>query len=142
MVAKRRGGTYVHTVQWIFGYFLDTWDHNIQCYVLNPVLNYKGHWFLPLRSRKVKLTFFISEIEVSNCQDLGRRSQYFTLYPISLHDIENIYVKVKIWWLASIVINKSNLFFDKTFKELTRCDVLNSKSHATKKKNMCFFSKF
>ena len=42
---------------------------------------------------------------------------------------------------ASIVTNKSNLFCDKTFKELTLCDVLNSESYGIKKKKKCAFFK-
>ena len=55
--------TYVRSDQWTFGHFLASGDHNIRFYVLNPVSNYYGHRFLPPRSYKMKLIFFIFQIQ-------------------------------------------------------------------------------
>ena len=81
---------HIHTDQWIFGPFLASGYHNIWFYVLNLVSNYYGHRFLPSKIHKVELTFFAFEIEAPKMSGPLRRSQYFTLYPISLYDIEYI----------------------------------------------------
>ena len=101
----RNEGGYIHTYiyrysirtdQWISGHFSASGDHNIWFYVLNPVSNHQGLRFLPPRCHKMKLTFFISEIQALKvrAQADDRNTSYFIL-PISLHDIENIYMKLK-----------------------------------------------
>ena len=68
--------TFIRTDQCIFGLFLASGDHNFWSYVLNPVFNYQGHRFLPPRSYKMKLHFFISEIHT--LKESGP-SQYFPI---------------------------------------------------------------